>query len=163
MKAKRKFLILVGLVILFGSSACGLSSSPEPSKPDDVLEDISGVVITLERTVCFGTCPAYKVTIQGDGTVIYNGYDFVAVEGERKYTIAVEDIRELIQMFYDFDFFSLEDEYVMAVTDHPSTTTSITIEGETKTVYRYGNGPVILLQIEDQIDEVAGTLELIEE
>ena len=25
------------------------------------------VVITLERTTCFGTCPAYKLTIHGDG------------------------------------------------------------------------------------------------
>ena len=28
-----------------------------------------GVVITLERTACLGSCPNYKVTIQGDGRV----------------------------------------------------------------------------------------------
>ena len=29
--------------------------------------------VTLERTVCFGTCPAYSVRIAGDGLVEYIG------------------------------------------------------------------------------------------
>lgn len=33
--------------------------------------------IQLERTMCFGECPVYKVEILSDGTVNYNGEMFV--------------------------------------------------------------------------------------
>lgn len=31
------------------------------------------VVITLQRTVCYGSCPEYKLTIFSDGRVLYEG------------------------------------------------------------------------------------------
>src|SRR6202171_787505 len=37
--------------------------------------------VTLERTVCFGTCPSYLVTITSDGTVTFEGRDFVKTKG----------------------------------------------------------------------------------
>src|SRR5260370_40414752 len=30
-------------------------------------------LITLERTVCFGSCPSYRVTLSQDGTVTFEG------------------------------------------------------------------------------------------
>ena len=41
------------------------------------------VVITLERTACFGVCPVYKLTIYGDGRVLYDGIRFVRTEGPK--------------------------------------------------------------------------------
>jgi hypothetical protein len=32
--------------------------------------------ITLNRSVCYGKCPAYKIEIHGDGTVLYDGEVF---------------------------------------------------------------------------------------
>src|SRR5712691_7505714 len=37
------------------------------------------VVITLERTMCYGTCPAYTLRITGDGSVEYEGMRYVRV------------------------------------------------------------------------------------
>ncbi len=42
------------------------------------------VVITLERTQCFGSCPVYKLTVYGDGRVVYEGGGFVKIKGEKK-------------------------------------------------------------------------------
>src|ERR1041385_8201332 len=40
--------------------------------------------ITLERTACFGTCPMYKLTIDSDGTVTFNGERFTKTTGIAK-------------------------------------------------------------------------------
>jgi hypothetical protein len=124
-------------------------------------DDLSSVVITLERTPCFGSCPAYRVTVRGDGGVTYEGENFVEVTGTKTYQIPEADVRELVAAFVSLNYFSLEDEYVSRATDLPSTTTSITIGGTVKTVYRYGDGPGTLIQLENKIDELAQTKDLI--
>lgn len=121
------------------------------------VDDIESVLITMERTVCFGTCPAYSLEIYGNGTVVYEGYDFVAVEGRQTAQIPQESLRSLVGEFYRAGYFSLQDRYEQPVTDLPSTTTSITVDGKTKSVYRYGFGPEKLVLLEDMIDETAGT------
>ncbi|HEY8140940.1 MAG TPA: DUF6438 domain-containing protein [Nitrososphaera sp.] len=121
------------------------------------VSDTSDVVITMERTPCFGTCPSYSLTIHGNRTVRYEGFAFVAVTGVRTDQISDEKIRELVQEFYRIGYFSLEDRYEDPSTDLPSTTTSIAVEGMKKSVYRYGFGPENLIQLENKIDELAGT------
>jgi hypothetical protein len=120
-------------------------------------DDVGNVVITLERTPCFGFCPSYLVTVHGNGTVVYEGRDFVEVKGVQKAEIPQSDVQELVDEFYEIGFFSLRDRYEAQVTDLPSQTTSITVDGMTKTVYRYGFEPERLAMLEDRIDEIAGT------
>ncbi|MDH3943792.1 MAG: DUF6438 domain-containing protein [Anaerolineae bacterium] len=149
---------LLFLLALFGSFACSTLFPPTNTIP----EDISDAVITLERTACFGFCPDYTVTIYGDGRVVYFGNDFVAEMGERTYTIPTDDVLWLVESFYDIGFFDLDDRYVESATDLPSTTISMTIEGETKSIYLYGmNLPKDLVELTKRVDEVANTKELI--
>lgn len=115
------------------------------------------VIITLERTVCFGACPDYKVTINGDGTVVFEGRNFVAIEGVQTAKISEEQVQNLVAEFYRAGFFSLRDRYEQQITDLPSQTTSITIDGKSKTIYRYGFEPRQLAELENKIDEIAGT------
>src|SRR3954464_6628446 len=51
--------------IMNGSSAAAQAQGP--------------VTLTLQRTTCFGTCPAYTVTIADNGTVTYTGGDHARV------------------------------------------------------------------------------------
>ncbi|MGI0019926.1 MAG: DUF6438 domain-containing protein [Nitrososphaera sp.] len=125
--------------------------------PSGFRGDVENVVITLERTPCFGFCPSYHVAVYGNGTVVYEGRDFVEVKGEQRSEIPQQDVKELIDEFYAADFFSLRDRYEAQITDLPSQTTSITIDGTTKTVYRYGFEPERLAMLEDRLDKVAGT------
>jgi hypothetical protein len=129
----------IAFVVLFS-----MASMPEGRANTD------DVVITMERTVCFGTCPAYKVTVYGNGTVMYEGFRFVAVEGRQK-------VKELVSQFYKHGFFSLKDRYEEQMTDLSSTTTSIAIGASEKSVYRYGLHPENLVELENKIDEIAGT------
>ncbi|MFN2578980.1 MAG: acetamidase/formamidase family protein [Pyrinomonadaceae bacterium] len=125
--------------------------------------------ITLERTVCFGTCPAYKVTIARDGTVTFDGRRFTKTKGLATGHIKADDFRKLMKEFEKIDYFSLPDAYTpgtaqcpRVVTDLPSANTSIHLNGKMKSVEHYygcGNAQALakLTALETRIDEVAGT------
>jgi hypothetical protein len=108
----------------------------------------------MERTPCFGFCPDYSLTIFGNGTVIYEGRNFVETTGQKVTTISREDVRMLVNEFYEIDYFSLKDEYTDQVTDLPTTTTSIRIDGRFKQVVDYYGAPEHLRNLEDTIDDV---------
>jgi acetamidase/formamidase len=128
-----------------------------------------GDFVTLERTVCFGSCPIYKVTITQNGTVTYEGRDFVKTKGTATAQIKPEDFNKLTGEFEKIKYFSLDDRYEPgapgcpnAATDSPSARTSIRKNGRTKGVSHYygcRDSEVLraLTALERKIDEVAGT------
>jgi hypothetical protein len=125
-----------------------------------------GVMISMERSACYGTCPVYTLTIKGDGTLMYEGKDFVKVKGKQVSKISEETVKKLIEEFYDIDYFSLEDSYTYTINDEgiksvvqdlPTTKTSITIEGKTKSVDNYYGAPEKLKVLEDKIDEMCNS------
>jgi hypothetical protein len=100
----------------------------------------------------------YKLTVYGNGTVIYNGEEFVTTKGQVEATISQEKIEQIVSEFETIDYFSLNDKYLEhTITDAPSVITSITINGKTKTVEHYHgdfNAPKKLSELEDKIDEI---------
>lgn len=128
-----------------------------------------GGVINLERTVCFGRCPSYKVTVGSDGTVTFEGRDFVKTKGPARAQIKPEDFKKLVNEFEKIKYFSLDDKYEpgtpgcgLAVTDLPYARTSIQMDGKTKSVSHYHGcreSEVLraLTALERTIDEIAGT------
>jgi len=115
------------------------------------------VTITLERTICFGTCPAYTVTITGDGRVEYEGKEFVQVKGRASATIRPQDVAALVEAFEKARYFELQDKYTANITDMPTTITSIRLDGRYKRIVDYYNAPPGLKELERLIDRVAGT------
>ena len=134
---------------------------PKTRVPFPQVHDWNSVRITLRRTGCFGKCPSYRVEIQGDGTVLYEGGNFVAVKGSRRGSIPKETVIELVNAFRDADYYSLQDEYAWEVTDLPSCTTSIEIDGRLKKVMDYGGEkigmPLTVSKLEAAIDRLAET------
>ncbi len=95
----------------------GGAASYTPGPPAAARED--GTYVALERTVCFGYCPAYRITIHDDGRVHYQGQHFVKVCGPRDYRVDTADVTKLFAAFKAADFFSLKDAYVARITDTP--------------------------------------------
>jgi len=123
--------------------------------PSIIPTDLSDVTIKLERTACFGFCPIYSISIHGNGTVNYDGMDFVETKGIRTYEIPIDQVKELISLIYETNYFSLDDRYEAQFTDAPSTITTITMGDQTKSIYNYGNaGPQKLQTLEEKIDEI---------
>ena len=151
--------ITIGVISILGVIGLGILFNfdylyvPLPSP-----ENLTDIEITLERTACYGTCPVYSVIIDGEGHVVYEGKQFVRIEGVRTYTIPQEDVKELVAMFYGIDYFSLDDRYDVPITDNPTIITSIKIGDKKKTVSNYANsGPTRLHELEIKIDEITNS------
>lgn len=125
--------------------------------------------ITLERTVCFGVCPDYTVTVAADGTVTFEGRRFTKVTGTATGRISRAAFRRLVRDFQAINYFALADEYAPGtkvcpemVTDLPSANTSIQLKGKMKSVRHYlgcGRKGILakLTALEKKIDKVTGT------
>jgi (2Fe-2S) ferredoxin len=151
-KALVSITILIALMLI--AVGCTPPQTPTPS-------DLKEVVITLERTECFGTCPVYSLTVYGYGAVIYEGIRFAQVQGTIQTTISEDKIIQLVSEFQKIDYFSLRDSYEERnATDMPSALTSLTIDGRKKTIRHYHgdfSAPKELTELEDKIDEIIDT------
>lgn len=133
---------------------------PDTPVPFPQIRDWKSLKITLERGPCFGVCPAYKVEIDGDGNVVFEGGKFVAVTSGRD-KIGVQAVRDLVAQFKKTQFFWLFDSYRGAVTDLPTTRVTIGFDGHTKQVTDYAGTmvgmPAEVTDLEGKIDAAAGT------
>lgn len=161
------FASLAAILVLTGTGALGIRANGAAHQvPQDTR-------ITLERTICYGTCPSYKVIISADGSVLFEGRRFVKKVGTVQSKISQEIIRELIGRFEEINYFSLRNRYEDtgdgcegAVSDGPTAITSIRINGKTKSVRHYYGCLGIdvladLTRLEQAIDDAANTAQWI--
>jgi hypothetical protein len=62
-------------------------------------------VVRMERTVCYGLCPAYAVVIGADGAVDYEGKSFVSVRGHARSHVSPAAASALESRFEQAGFF----------------------------------------------------------
>jgi hypothetical protein len=75
------------------------------------VRDPDSVQISLGQSGCYGTCPAYKVVIAGDGSVTYTGDHHVAITGQHRDRIPRDAVALLIDRFRRADFLSQRDAF----------------------------------------------------
>ena len=144
------------LLLLVCASSVGGQTAPVP---DDT-------VITLERTTCGGDCPAYRVSIDARGNVVYEGTEFVRVKGLQQDRISTSQVAALLETATRIGFFDLEEHYRVIrnpdgtqtiVTDGPTTFVTVTREGRARRVEDYVGAPEGLKELESHIDAAART------
>ena len=129
------------------------------------------VIVTLERTGCLGSCPVYKLTLNGTGEVIYEGRRFVKSSGSYSSRIAEKSVLELANSLLTRRFFDAGEEYAghdriyrrdgrlivtrTVVQDGPSMVLSLTIGRYTRTVRVKDSDPLRLGEVADAIDRAA--------
>jgi len=127
--------------------------------PPDFRSD-SKFLIKLGRSGCMGTCPAYDVEIH-ESEVVFLGYSYVVAPGRHIVKLNPVQTRALVRRFIDSDFYSMAPKYVQAVTDCPTYTLSIEIDGHRKQVIDYVGEEVGMPQsisdLEEAVDNLAGT------
>ena len=138
MRSKYRLIILAAFAVFaFGISAAAQSTLVNGKVPKDLL-------ITFERTPCYGTCPDYTLTINAKGSVKFHGGSFTKVKGTRTSKLTNAKLRSIIQKFDAAMFSSLKDAYDnpavcgMMVTDLPNKKFSLRALGITKNVFREG-------------------------
>ncbi len=117
------------------------------------------VVITLKRGACLGSCPAYDLTLYGDGTVIFVGHGETAEIGEKQYRIDPRDVAKLYTYIDRRVFWELKDKYAVTWTDQVFIDICVADGARKKCVVDYSGlnagMPSSVRDIEDEIDRVA--------
>ena len=164
-----KLTYIVLPLALFG---CSATAEPFPTVIEDELK------ITLQRTACFGSCPDYTVTIDGQGNVefrtrgenfpgefevhrSFSRSDGILLSGTHSDKIDKSVVAELVEQFQEAAFFSLQDEYRAQITDNPAYILTIDTGTASKTVVDYVGKevgmPQVVSELQDAVDQAAGT------
>ena len=112
--------------------------------------------IGLERTRCYGTCPAYDVLIRNNGEVEYAGHAYVEKIGRYKGQVDQWKLTNLFKYIMEIEYFDLQNIYRASVTDNPTVYTVVSINpGLPKAIMNYANaGPAELWALEQLIDQI---------
>ena len=121
--------------------------------------------VGLERGACFGKCPVYRLTIDDNGTVQFDGQANVAHAGGASGTISSGSFADLAAAIVAARLESLASNYTMGskacgqyATDLPTVVLTATIDGRTHVVRQdYGcrAAPPVLRGLHRMIDSVA--------
>lgn len=90
--------------LLLASCWTGTAAPPPVAQPP-VAKSPLRLRVTLERTYCLGACPVYSVTVHGDGRVIWNGVDNVAVTGAMQGLVGRPKLERLSRLIDSAQFF----------------------------------------------------------
>ncbi|MGH9145127.1 MAG: DUF6438 domain-containing protein [Vicinamibacterales bacterium] len=135
---------------------------------------MSELEIQLDRDTgggCLGRCVHYRVTIRGDGTVIYEDLANPRV-ARRQRVVTADDVLGLVNEFVRARFFDASDRYVrerfyvrqgdqlvlrgMAGADGPSWDLSLRMGRLAKSVHLYLGYPEYLAKLRDRVDHLGG-------
>ncbi len=161
---KHRFGTLLSALVFLGVLALTAMSQAKPPQFDSLTPDqLKTVVISFERTGCFGNCPAYKLTVRGDGRVEYTGIRDVKITGDKSGKIDDAGLPLILAAFSKANFFSIGDNVseqkcsCRLCTDMPTVYTSINVAGTNHRVdHYYGCGCASheLWNLEKTIDQV---------
>jgi hypothetical protein len=148
---RRLAFAVVGLLFCqIAAVSTAQNTAPPSISASDYLE--------LERTTCFGSCPAYTVRIQADGQVTWKGVNYVKVVGNASARVPAVQARTLIEKAVANGFWDLNAGYSANVTDAPTYFTTLHIGTREKRVGDYASmAPKPLQDLETEIDSLANT------
>ncbi len=125
-------LLLVLMPVLLLASCADSSPSAAPTATADPA--LADLVITMTRGTypanttddsCRRPCPEYSLTIRGDGSVVYEGFQNVDTIGTRSDQIPLEDVSLLVRRFEESGFFELPTDFHCQITGVDATVTSV--------------------------------------
>lgn len=118
----------------------------KPAQPKDSL------VISFEKTPCFGRCPVYKVKVYQSGFALYEGINFAEKMGMFSTFLTKLQIENIYQSAIEIGYFELDSEYNNPlITDLPSTISRINYDGKDHRVMARNNVPEKLKVFHDNL------------
>ena len=165
-RAVRTALATAALSIGVLTASCKSTETALPADGTSAVQ-LKDVLITIERTPCFGTCPVYSLSLTGEGVVTFKGERFVRTIGEATATVSTDSVAALVKEIRDAGYFEMAESYTpnigtcgMHHTDAPTVTTSVKIDTQSRRIVNYhgcSGTPAALRKVEDSIDRIAGT------
>lgn len=111
--------------------------------------------IEIERTMCFGTCPAYTASLASNGVVRYEGRAYTPRKGKWTTDISPSVIQTLDKLQARVGFQKLKDKYAVQYTDQPTTIVTVYWGQKKKTVSCYGHSsePAGFTKLAEEVDK----------
>lgn len=145
-------LLTAVLTITTGLHSCAETRSMKQKEKENTEsftnQEESVLFATISKGYCYGKCPVYEMKIYTDGKVVLEGKANIDYIGTWEKSITKSELEAFVTMAEKIGYMELEDRYDSSITDVPSTTTSIVINGVRKEVYRRANYPEKILQFE---------------
>jgi hypothetical protein len=164
----RSVLLAALAALLF--AGCNARSNTPPVASGAASAAAAFDAIRLHRDACFGHCPVYDVEIKADGTVGFDGKEYVKSVGPQRGTVSRDGLALLSLAVQHANLAAMRPRYMdesdgckSVATDAPALAITVTRAGATRTVMLYqgcfGLGALAsrLGWLADTIDEVAGT------
>ena len=136
-------------MLLFGCQTSPGVVKQQPLAPGEV-------VLSLQRTPCFGACPVYLVEVLGDGTLHFRGERHVKVTEPIALKLDAATVQKVIARVEGTPFASWPNFVKQTSSDAP--TVVLTFKGHTVRHYRGDlDAPDELTKLEDDLDALLGT------
>lgn len=116
--------------------------------------EADSLVITLQRTPCFGTCPAFVVNVYRSGYATYEGRSHVEREGMHATRIGTDTLNRILEDAERSGFYELNDKYDRDVTDLPSSILRLVGHGKDKRVLARMGTPESFKQLFARVEEL---------
>src|SRR5574338_1584532 len=136
-------LAVTSIMLIATVVACGPEPREASTDTSRVTQTSDVDSIVLERTMCYGTCPAYRVRLTSAGLVTFESRSAGDVGRTATDSVAPERISALARNAAEIGFFDLRTAIAddpslcpARATDHPSTHVSV-YGARTKTVEDY--------------------------
>lgn len=143
--------LLIAVVALLGGCQSRKNTSALPAWLNSAGDGM--VILTYEKTPCFGACPSFTFTWYAAGNVAWEGKHFVERMGTHSGKLDRDKFARVLEVANRIGYYDLDDTYDnKLVTDLPATTTEIhTGEGLKRVTNRY-QGPEALNELYQVLD-----------
>ena len=128
------------------------------------LESEGKLILSMERTACYGTCPIYEIKLYDNGLLLYNGKKYVSKTGTYIAKCNKHEVNDLTHSILNSRFFDLENKYpvnIFAPSDLPGCTIYFSIKDKQKRIEEHSmQTPRVLTFVEAKIDSFVASKKL---
>ena len=112
------------------------------------------LLIKMEKTACYGSCPVYTIMIDQKGNALFEGVENTEHIGLYSFRLNKKQLELLRSYFSQAGFFDMEDKYHAFVTDLPTIYVTYHSDGKKKKIMDYYGAPQELKDLEKQIESM---------
>lgn len=165
---------LIVLLVLLGFSSCKnkkkIVESKENKTPEvvvnetveEVLEEEQefvpepreyneNIIIGIEKTPCFGTCPVFKLYVFNDYTIEFHGIANISPLGLYTGKANEELVNQVFSLANKINYFGLNNIYSKPITDVPTVYSTLLLQGKRKSIINHFMGPDELTEFENYV------------
>ena len=128
------------------------------------LENEGKLILSMERTSCYGTCPIYEIKLFDNGLLLYNGKKYVSKTGVYFAKCTKHEVNDLSNFILNSGFFDLENKYpvnIFAPSDLTECTIYFSNKNMEKRIEEHSmQTPRVLTFVEARIDSFVASKKL---